>query len=103
MKTGTAHLESLRDGRTVYIDGAEAGDVTRHPAFRNAVASAASLFDFQAANADMMTILSPPSGERVNRAWDLPTPREPIVPHPRALHAWPQTHKGFPARPPDPV
>src|SRR6202012_1277704 len=48
-KTGAEHIESLKDGRTVYLDGALVADVTTHPAFRNAVASAASLYDYQAA------------------------------------------------------
>ena len=47
-KTGAEHLASLRDGRAVYIDGARVADVTTHPAFRNAVRSAAALYDFQA-------------------------------------------------------
>ena len=103
MKTGTAHLESLRDGRTVYIDGAEAGDVTCHPAFRNAVASAASLYDFQAANPNLMTVVSPTSGERVNRAWDLPVNREALVARREAMEAWAETHYGFMGRSPDHV
>ena len=41
-KTGSEHIRSLRDGRAVYIDGDLVPDVTVHPAFRNAVASAAS-------------------------------------------------------------
>ena len=56
-KTGAEHISSLKDGRTVYIDGALVGDVTTHPAFRNAVASAASLYDYQSANPDLMTFL----------------------------------------------
>jgi 4-hydroxyphenylacetate 3-monooxygenase len=47
-KTGAEHIRSLQDGRTVYIDGKAVGDVTVHPAFRNAVKSAAMLYDFQA-------------------------------------------------------
>ena len=56
-KTGAEHLASLRDGRTVYIDGALVPDVTTHPAFRRSVASAASLYDFQTApeNLELMT------------------------------------------------
>ena len=46
-KTGADHIASLRDGRTVYIDGNLVDDVTTHIAFRNAVASAASLYDYQ--------------------------------------------------------
>ena len=47
-KTGAEHIKSLKDGRTVYLDGQLIGDVTEHAAFRNAVHSAAALYDFQA-------------------------------------------------------
>ena len=39
-KTGAEHIKSLKDGRTVYIDGKLVADVTEHPAFRNSVKSA---------------------------------------------------------------
>jgi 4-hydroxyphenylacetate 3-monooxygenase len=47
-KTGADHIKSLKDGRAVYLDGERIEDVTIHPAFRNSVRSAASLYDFQA-------------------------------------------------------
>jgi 4-hydroxyphenylacetate 3-monooxygenase len=103
MKTGANHLASLRDGRVVYIDGAEAGDVTQHPAFRNAVRSAAALYDFQAKNPELMTIESPSSGRRVNRAWDLPTSYQSLVERRAAMEAWAETHYGFMGRSPDHV
>ena len=43
--TGAEFLESLRDGREVYICGERVKDVTIHPAFRNAAASVAELYD----------------------------------------------------------
>jgi 4-hydroxyphenylacetate 3-monooxygenase len=43
--TGEEYLESLRDGREVYIDGERVGDVTEHPAFRNSARSVARLYD----------------------------------------------------------
>src|SRR3984957_3601592 len=43
--TGAEYLESLRDGREVYIYGERVDDVTTHPAFRNAAASVALLYD----------------------------------------------------------
>ena len=43
--TGAEYLESLRDGREVYIYGERVRDVTKHPAFRNAAASVAKLYD----------------------------------------------------------
>ena len=48
VKTGAEHIKSLKDGRTVYIDGRLVDDVTEHPAFRNSIRSAAALYDFQA-------------------------------------------------------
>ena len=43
--TGAEYLESLRDGREVYVYGERVKDVTTHPAFRNAAASVAKLYD----------------------------------------------------------
>src|SRR3974390_283529 len=43
--TGAEFLESLRDGREVYIYGERVKDVTTHPAFRNGAASIAQLYD----------------------------------------------------------
>ena len=43
--TGAQYLESLRDGREVYIYGERVKDVTTHPAFRNAARSIARLYD----------------------------------------------------------
>ena len=64
-KTGADHIKSLQDGRAVYIDGARVDDVTTHPAYRNAVASAASLYDYQARpeNLELMSFV-PNGGSR---------------------------------------
>src|SRR6516164_503523 len=43
--TGAEYLESLRDGREIYVYGERVKDVTRHPAFRNAARSIARLYD----------------------------------------------------------
>jgi paerucumarin biosynthesis protein PvcC len=43
--TGEEYLESLRDGRVLYLDGERVADVTRHPAFRNSARSIARLYD----------------------------------------------------------
>ncbi|HEX5045795.1 MAG TPA: 4-hydroxyphenylacetate 3-hydroxylase N-terminal domain-containing protein [Gammaproteobacteria bacterium] len=44
-QTGAEYLESLRDGREVYIYGERVEDVTTHPAFRNTARMTARLFD----------------------------------------------------------
>src|SRR5882724_999361 len=43
--TGAEYLQSLRDGREVYIYGERVADVTTHPALRNAAVSVAKLYD----------------------------------------------------------
>ena len=43
--TGQEYLDSLRDGREVYIYGERVADVTTHPAFRNSARSIAQLYD----------------------------------------------------------
>jgi 4-hydroxyphenylacetate 3-monooxygenase len=43
--TGAEYIQSLQDGREVYIDGDRVADVTTHPAFHNSVRSIARLYD----------------------------------------------------------
>ncbi len=102
-KTGAEHIKSLKDGRTVYLDGKLVGDVTEHKAFRNAVRSAADLYDFQARpeNIEMMTFQPNGSNRRVNRAWLMPRNYEEMVKRRKALQAWAGLSCGFLGRSPD--
>jgi 4-hydroxyphenylacetate 3-monooxygenase len=43
--TGDEYLESLKDGREIWIYGEKVKDVTTHPAFRNSVRMVARLYD----------------------------------------------------------
>src|SRR2546425_11168535 len=43
--TGEEYLESIRDGREIWIYGERVKDVTTHPAFRNTVRMIARLYD----------------------------------------------------------
>jgi 4-hydroxyphenylacetate 3-monooxygenase len=102
-KTGAEHLKSLRDGRTVYLDGELVTDVTEHKAFRNSVRSAAALYDFQARpeNVELMTFRPNGSNRRVNRAWQMPRNYEQMVQRRKALQAWAALSCGFMGRSPD--
>lgn len=104
-KTGAEHIAALQDGRTVYIDGRLVEDVTTDPAFKNAVHSAAALYDFQARpeNIEMMTFMPEGSNRRVNRAWQLPRNYEEMVQRRKALQAWARLSYGFMGRSPDHV
>ena len=102
-KTGAEHIKSLKDGRTVYIDGKLVPDVTEHPAFRNSVKSAALLYDYQARpeNIEMMTFLPPGSNRRINRAWQMPRNYAEMVQRRKAMQAWARLSYGFMGRSPD--
>ncbi len=104
VKDGAAHLASLRDGRAVFLEGQQVADVTTHPAFRNACAAAAAMYDFQARpeNLERMTFADP-EGHRVNRAWQLPTSYAELVQRREALVAWAELSGGFLGRSPDHV
>lgn len=106
IKTGAQHIDMLKDGRQVYINGRLADDVTTHPSFRRSVRSIGALYDFQSRpdNIDLMTFELPGSGgERANRIWQLPRSYPELVERRRALEAWGGLHCGFLGRAPDHV
>jgi 4-hydroxyphenylacetate 3-monooxygenase len=102
-KTGAEHISSLKDGRTVYLDGELVGDVSEHKAFRNAVNSAAALYDFQARpeNVEFMTFQPAGSNRRVSRGWQMPRSYDEMVQRRKALQAWARLSCGYLGRSPD--
>ncbi|WP_270935176.1 4-hydroxyphenylacetate 3-hydroxylase family protein [Falsiroseomonas oryzae] len=104
IKDAEAHLRSLRDGRTVLIDGRRVADVTTDPAFAGAVASAAALYGHQVAHAEEMTFESPTApGRRVNLAWMSPRNHAELVTRRRAMERWAELSCGMMGRSPDHV
>lgn len=110
LKTGSQHIETLKDGRQVYLNGSVVDDVTTHPGFRNMVATVGDLYDYQsrAENVDLMTFEIPAAhgggnGDRANRIWQLPGSYEELVERRRALENWTGLHAGFLGRAPDHV
>jgi 4-hydroxyphenylacetate 3-monooxygenase len=106
LKTGSEHIQSLMDGRQVFINGQMAGDVAERPAFRRTIQSFGSLFDFASRpdNVDLMTFETPDGGgERANRIWQLPLNYADLVVRRRTLESWAELHGGFLGRAPDHV
>ena len=103
LRDGRSYVEALRDGRRVIIDGKTVDDVTKHPAFRNAVASFAALYDAQAQpeHRALLTIPWGDDGRRVNRAWMLPHSHAELVLRRQAIERWSELHLGFLGRSPD--
>jgi 4-hydroxyphenylacetate 3-monooxygenase len=72
IRTGQQYLDSIRDGREVYIDGDLVKDVTRHPSFRPLIDIRARIYDMQheAATRDILSFQA--DGERHAIANKLP-------------------------------
>src|SRR5258707_8913199 len=103
IKTGQDHIESLHDGRNVYIYGSPVADVTTHKAFRNTIRTVAALYDFQAQPdvADTLTFASPDTGRRINRCWQLPDSYAQLVQRRQAVAASAGLKFAFMGRSPD--
>src|SRR4030095_13534425 len=67
IRTGAEYRESLRDGRTVYVNGERVKDVTTYPAFQGVVDTLAMLYDLQqdSATQALLTYPSPVDGKPV--------------------------------------
>ena len=76
--TGARYIESLRDGREVWLDGKKVDDVTTHPAFQPMIEALARVYDLQNSDEyrDKMTYVEPENGVRTSLSWLLPKDRE---------------------------
>lgn len=103
MRTGAQYIDSLRDERNVFVNGERVKDVTRHPAFRNAIHSVERLYDMAAdpANRDTMSFPSPKTGEPVQRFWHIPKSKEDLRRRRAAITRWAEMTCGLMGRAPD--
>ena len=74
IRRGEEYLESLRDGRRVWLMGQQVKDVTTHAALAGCARSVAEVYDLQhdPAHQDLLTMPSPTTGQRVSLAYLLP-------------------------------
>jgi aromatic ring hydroxylase len=74
IRRGEEFLESLRDGRRVWLRGELVKDVTAHPGLTGCARSVAAVYDLQhvPAHQELLTMTSPVSGQRVSLAYLLP-------------------------------
>src|SRR5499426_935191 len=102
--TGAEYLESLRDGREVYIYGERVKDVTTHPAFRNAARSIARLYDALHDDKIRERLVCPTdtgSGGFTHRFFRVARSREEVVGQRDAIAAWARMSYGWMGRSPD--
>src|SRR5256885_6016495 len=89
--TGQEYLESLRDGREVYIYGERVRDVTAHPAFRNAATSVAKLYDALHDEKSKGVLTGPTdtgSGGYTHKFFKAARSREEVIAQRDAIAAW---------------
>src|SRR5690348_1657483 len=101
--TGERYIDSLRDGREVWLDGQKVADVPSHPAFKDFVQNLARIYDLQhgAELGEQMTYVSPETGNRVSLSWLVPRSREDLARKRRNSEIWSQQTWGQLGRSPD--
>ena len=102
--TGAEYLQSLRDGREVYIYGERVKDVTTHPAFRNAARSVAKLYDALHAEKTKAILTAPTdtgNGGYTHKFFKPARSREDLIAQRDAIAAWARITYGWMGRSPD--
>jgi 4-hydroxyphenylacetate 3-monooxygenase len=102
--TGAEYIESLHDGREVYIDGERVGDVTIHPAFRNSIRSLARLYDALHDPKTKEVLTSPTdtgSSGFTHKYFRVARSREELIAQQRAIAEWSRLTYGWMGRTPD--
>jgi 4-hydroxyphenylacetate 3-monooxygenase len=102
--TGAEFLESVRDGREIWIYGERVKDVTTHPAFRNTVRMIARLYDalHDPARKDILTTETDTgSGGFTHRFYRASRTAEDLVAARDAIAEWARVSYGWIGRSPD--
>ena len=79
LKTGAEYLESIRDGRTLYLSDERIEDVTTHPAFRGAARTWAALYDLKCRPELRERMSYEEDGERYSMHFLRPRSREDLI------------------------
>ncbi len=102
--TGGEYIESLRDGRAIYLYGDRVRDVTAHPAFANAARMTARLYDALHDPARRGVLTAPTdsgSDGYTHRFFTTPRSVADLVADQQAIAAWARMSYGWLGRSPD--
>ncbi|KKB36924.1 4-hydroxyphenylacetate 3-hydroxylase family protein [Bacillus thermotolerans] len=102
MLTGQQYLESLKDGREVYLNGEKINDVTKHPAYRNSARSIARMYD-ALHDPEMGKVLTAETeyGDRTHKFFRTPNSARDLLESRDAIAQWAKLSYGFMGRTPD--
>ncbi|MGH2667631.1 MAG: 4-hydroxyphenylacetate 3-hydroxylase N-terminal domain-containing protein, partial [bacterium] len=105
MRRGDRYVESLRDGRAVYLDGERVADVTKHPAFAEPIRRIADRYDAaRSPDAEpITTYVDPVTGQRYGAMWAIPRTAEDLEARRRVHRFWAEASYGLMGRTPDHV
>ena len=102
--TGQEYLESVRDGREIWIYGERVKDVTTHPAFRNTVRMIARLYDalHDSAKKDVLTTTTETGNDGfTHKFYKATKSAEELVGARDAIAEWARITYGWIGRSPD--
>ncbi|MGQ0615488.1 MAG: 4-hydroxyphenylacetate 3-hydroxylase family protein [Acidimicrobiia bacterium] len=102
--TGDEYIESIRDGRDIFIYGDRIDDLTTHPAFRNPIRMTARLYDALHDPETKDELTSPTdtgNGGVTMSFFRAPHSREDLVHDRNAIAAWARLTYGWMGRSPD--
>jgi 4-hydroxyphenylacetate 3-monooxygenase len=103
-QNGAEYLESLDDGREVYIYGERVKNVTEHPAFRNTARMTARLYDalFDAKHKDKIVVPTDTGNGGVTHAYfKAPKTADDLLKGRNAIAEWAKLTYGWVGRAPD--
>jgi 4-hydroxyphenylacetate 3-monooxygenase len=103
-RTGVEYIAGLRENPpALYIQGEQVKDVTTYPGLRNGVRTLAHLYDMQhdPVLRDVMTYVSPTTGERVGLSFITPRTRHELEQRHTMMTHWARVSCGMMGRTPD--
>jgi 4-hydroxyphenylacetate 3-monooxygenase len=100
MRTGREFLESLHDGRAVYLDGERVSNVTSHPAFAEPIRQVATMYDLarERWDPDTTTYVEPATGGRTSAMWLIPRSAADLALRRHLHRAWSECSFGVMGR-----
>ena len=101
LRSGRDYLDSIRDGRRLFVGKEEIGDTTRHPAFANAARTYAALYDLKGDPAQRELFSYEEDGERFSMYYLRPRTQEDLRRRSRAHRAIADFSYGLLGRSPD--
>ena len=103
MRSGDAYVESLRDGRAVFLDGGRVEDVTAHPGFAEPIRRVAEGYDRARAAPEIATCVDPENGDRIGSMWLKPRSAADLAVRQAVHRFWAEGSYGLMGRTPDHV